>query len=112
MRVEDDRVAGGHDVHDVAAERWDRVGRGRDRADDAEGCIFFQRDAVIAAQAIGVQPFHARDQFDDFQLLDLMIEPANPGFLQLQPAPLDGISVSHRFDDFHRLPPRRHAFLL
>ena len=95
MRVEDHRVAGGDDVDDVAAQRRDGMRGRRDRADDAEGRVLLQRDAVVAAAAVGMQPLDAGHELDDLQLLDLVIEPADLRLLQLDAAPLGGVRLRH-----------------
>ncbi len=62
--------------------------RGRGHcADNAEGRVFFERDAVIAAVAVGVKPIDAGNEIDDLQFFDLMIEPADLRLIQFQFAP-------------------------
>jgi hypothetical protein len=112
MRVENHGVAGRHHVDDVAAERGNGMGRGRDRADDAKRRVFLQRDAVIAAAAVGPEPFDAGNVLDDLQLFDFVIEPADFRFLQFNAAPFGGIGLGQCLDNVDDLLPRGHAALL
>src|ERR1700680_2615432 len=64
----------------------------RDDADDAERCVFCQRDAVVAAECLGAQELDARGPFgDDSHLIDLVIQPADAGFFELLPTQLLGL---------------------
>jgi hypothetical protein len=84
----------------------------RDRRHNTKWGVFFQGDPMIAAQAVGPEPLHTRNQLDDLQLLDLMIQPADLRLLQLDAPPLHRIGLSHRFDDLNDLHPGGHALLL
>src|SRR5207248_11207438 len=55
---------------------------------------------VVAAAGIGMKPFHARNQFDNLQLLDFMIEASDLRLFQFNPAPFFGFGLVHPFDDF------------
>ena len=110
MRVEHHGVAGGDDVDDVAAQRGNRMRAGRDRANDAERRVFLQRDAVIAAAPVRPQPVHAGNELDDLQLLDLVVEPADLGFVEFDPAPRLGVFLGQGLDDSSIL--RRRPCLL
>ncbi len=84
----------------------------RDRADDAERSVFFQRDAVVAAAGVGAEPVHAGHQFDQAQLGDLVIEPADLRFFKFNLAPRLGVFLGHRLDDFLNLAAGGNAFFL
>ena len=112
MRVEHDGISGGADVDDVAAERGNRVRAGRDRTDDTKGRIFFERDTVIAAARVGAEPVHTGHQLNQAQLGDLVIEAADLGFFKFNFAPLLGILLGHRLDDFLNLAAGSNAFFL
>src|SRR6266699_232137 len=88
------------------------MGRRSYGANDSKRSIFFQRNPVIAAAAIGMQPFHAGDELDNLQLLDLVVEPANLRLGQFSTAPFGGIGVAHRLDDFDNFDTRGDALLL
>ena len=93
MRIEDHRIARRDDVEMLPLSVGMEWVRGRDGAHDAKGRVFLQRDAVVAAAAIGMQPLDARHQLDDLQLLDLVVQPADLRFFQFDPAPLGGIGL-------------------
>ena len=112
MRVEHDGISRRADVHDVAAQCRNRMRARRDRAHDAEGRVFLQRDAVIAAAGVGPEPFHAGDELDNLQLLDLVIEPANLRLVEFEFAPHFRVGLRHRLDDLDDLHARRDAGLL
>src|SRR5262249_24483410 len=57
----------------------------------AEWRVFGKRQAMIATQAVGLEKFDAGNKFDDFQLFNLVIEPADLGFFKLQPAEFFGL---------------------
>jgi hypothetical protein len=92
VRVEDDGVAGGDDVDDVAAERGDGMRDRQNGADDAERRVLLQGDAVVAAHAVRLDPLDAGHELHDLQLLDLVLEAADLGLLELELAPLGGLS--------------------
>src|SRR2546423_15348421 len=63
-----------------------------DRADDAEGGILIQGDAIAPAEGVGAHRFHARYALGtDDELVDLMFEPTDPGLFQLLAAELLGL---------------------
>ena len=65
MGVEDDRVAGGQHVDRVARERRQAVRHRRDGADDSEGDVVGQRQAVVARVVVGsevLDPRHLRNR--------------------------------------------------
>ena len=97
MGVENDAVARGHDIHDVAAERRNRVRRRRDRRDHPERRVFLERDAVIAAAPIRTNPFDARHQFDDLQLFDLVVQPPDFRFFQFELSPFHRVRFRQFF---------------
>ena len=103
MGVEDDRVAGGDHVDDIAGEGGDRVGDGQDRADDAEGCVFLEGDAAIAAHGIRVEPLGAGDIFGDLEFGDLVIDAADFCFVHFEASPRLGIADGEAFHDFDHL---------
>src|SRR5262249_16243136 len=80
--------------------------------DDAERRVFLQRDAVIAAASVRIQPVHSGNKLDDLELFNFVIEPADLCFVQLLTSPRFGIFVRQRLDDLLDLPPRGHAFFL
>jgi hypothetical protein len=67
---------------------------------------------MVAAAAIGVEPFNPGNQFDDLQLFDLVIEPADFRFIQLNLSPLGGLGVGHAFDDLNYFDTGCDSFLL
>ena len=85
---------------------------GRDRANDAEGSVFFQRYAVIAAARVGAEPVHTGHELDQSELGDFVIEAANLGFFKFNLAPLLGILLGHRLDDFLNLAAGGDTFFL
>ncbi len=101
MGVGDERIARGDHVDRVGRQRRDAVRDRRDDADDAERGEFFQAQAVAAAGGVGLQKFDAGDEFEDLQLFDLVIEPADFGFLQLHRAPLAGVLFGDGLDQLH-----------
>ena len=58
-----------------------------------------QAKPVAAAVGGGLQKFDAGHQFENLQLLDLVIEPADLGFVQLHLAPGLGVLLGDRFDE-------------
>ncbi|OQB89538.1 MAG: hypothetical protein BWX84_02369 [Verrucomicrobia bacterium ADurb.Bin118] len=109
MRVEHDCVARRRHADDIARHRGDGMCAGRHRTDDAERREFLQRDAVVAAQAVRIQELDARNVALTFELINLVIQPANFRFLQLQPAPLLRFRPTSLFDQFDHLLAARHA---
>ena len=81
-------------------------------AHDAERRVFLQRDAVIAAAGVGSQPFHARHELDDLELLDLVIEPADLRLVEFEFAPRLGVCLGQRLDDLFDLAARGDALFL
>ena len=58
-------------------------------ADDAEGSVLLQSDAVLATESIGLEELHARGFFAGHdELVHLVFEPAYFGFLELLQAEL------------------------
>ena len=112
MRVEHYRVARSADVYDVAGQGGNGMRAGRDRANHAEGRVFLQCDAVIAAAGVGPEPFNAGDELDDLQLGDLVVQPANLCLVELQFAPSLRVGGGHRLDDVDDLHARGDARLL
>ncbi len=112
VRIENHCVAGRSDIHHIAAQRGDGMSARGDGADDAEGCVFLEGDTVVPAVAVGPEPIHAGNKFDDLELLDLMVEPADFRFLKFESAPLGRVRVGEGLDDFFNLPARGDAFLL
>ena len=110
MRIEDNGISRRANVHDVAAQRGNGMGAGRDRANDAERRVFFERDAVVATARVRPQPVHAGHQLDDLQLRDLVIEPTNLGLIKFNLAPGFGIFLGERLDDLFNLAAARDAF--
>jgi hypothetical protein len=108
--IEDDGVAGRHDVDDVAGEGGDRVGDRQDGRDDAVGRVLFEGDAVIAAARVGVQPFDAGHEFHDLELFDLVGEAADLRLVELEFAPRLGVAGDERLDDLHDLGATLDAF--
>jgi len=66
MGVEHQPRSGRDNVNDVAAQGRDGMGGRCHRSHNPEGREFFHGDPMVAAQAVGVQPFHTRDQLDYF----------------------------------------------
>ena len=84
----------------------------RDCANDTERRVFFQRNAVVAAARVGAEPVHPWHQFDQTQLGDLVVETADLGFFKFNLAPLLGVLLSHRLDDFLNLAAGGDTFFL
>ena len=59
MRVENGRVARGNHADGVAGQRGQRVGHRRHGADDAEGGVLDDGQAVIAAEDLAAQELDA-----------------------------------------------------
>src|SRR2546422_6929578 len=66
---------------------------------------------MIPTVAIRAKPFDTRNQFQDLEFLDLMIEPADFGFFELDATPLSGVGNGHRLDDLNDFGPGDDAFL-
>ena len=73
------------------------------------GGEFLDAKSVASAGGQRAQIFHAGDQFQDLQLFDLVIQPADFGFLQFHRPPLAGVLLGDGFDQlddsiavFHR----------
>ena len=112
MRVEDDGVSRRDDIDDVAADCGNRVcGRG-DGTYDAEGRVFFEHDAVIAAHGIRSKPFDAGHQFNNLQLFDLVIQSTDLRLFKLDATPFARVRVGHGFDDVDDLAASFDALLL
>ncbi len=80
-------------------------------ADDPEGGVLFQRNAVVAAAAIRMQPFNAGNQLNNLELLDLVVQPPDLGLFQFDPAPLSGIGFRQRLYDLNHLGAGGDALL-
>src|SRR5689334_1950014 len=87
------------------------MGRWRDCGDDTKRRVFLKSDAVVAAVAIGAQPFDAGDQLKNFKFRYLVIEPADFGFLEFNSSPFGGIAFGKSFYDLNHLGARRDTFL-
>src|SRR5207249_988823 len=109
--VENNPIPSGDHVDDIPAKGRNRMGRGRDGGYDAKRRVLLQGNSVVAAAAIRAEPFHTGDELDDFELLDLVIEPANLRFLQFDSPPLDSVGVSHRLYDFYDVRAGGDTFL-
>ena len=66
---------------------------------------------MISAAAIWMQPFYSWHQFDDFQLFDFVVKPANFCLFQFHFSPFDRIGLRHGLDDLYDFRSRGHAFL-
>src|SRR5579862_774233 len=81
----------------------------RDGRDDAEWRVFLQRDAMITAATVRIEPLDTRDELDDFELLDFVVEAADFGFVQLDLAPRLGVGFGHGLDDLNDLGASGYA---
>src|SRR5262245_57919105 len=100
MRIKNNSISGGHYVDNVAAERWDGMRGWRDRRHHSERSVFFERDAMIAAAPVRVQPFDPRHQLENLQLLNLVIQPPDLRLLQFNSAPFGRISFRQSLNNF------------
>ena len=92
VRVDDHRVAAGDHAHGVAGDRGQRVRDRRDGADDAERGVLDDAQPVVAAEALLREELDAgRALAEDAELLDLVGQPADLGFLHLHRAELDAL---------------------
>src|SRR5262249_45886675 len=82
-RIADERVAGRQHVDDVARQSRQRVRHRGDYADDAEGGVLLQRDAVLTAEGVGAQELDAGDAIGDhLELFDLRRQAADLRLLE------------------------------
>ena len=65
------------------------------------GAASSRQTAVGAAVAIGLEKLDAGDEFEDLQLFDLVIEPADLGLVQFHLAPGLGVVLCCFFDQLH-----------
>src|SRR5439155_14904347 len=112
MRIEDNASPGGDNINDIPAQRRDRMRRWRDCADHPEGRVLFECNPVIAAAAIRMQPLDSGHQLNNFQLFNLMVEPANLRFFEFQASPLRGVGVANRLDEVDDFGASGDALLL
>ncbi len=101
MGVGDERISRGDHVDGVGRQRGNAVRHRRNHADDTEGGEFFQAQAVGSAGSVGLQIFDAGHEFEDLELFDLVIEPADFRLGQLHRAPLAGVLFGDRLDQLH-----------
>ena len=112
MRVEHHGIACRDDVHDVAAQRGNRMRAGRDRADDTERRVFLERDAVIATASVRAQPIHPRHELDQTEFGYLVVEATNLRLFKFNSTPSFRVLFGHRLDDLLDLATGRHASAL
>jgi len=114
MRIKHDGVAGGADVTDVAASTWNRMRAGRESAPTTPNGVYSsQRDAVVRRlRASGRSQSTPGTSFNQSQLGDLVIEPADLGLFKFDLAPRLGIFLCERLDDFLNLAAGGNAFFL
>ena len=86
------------------------MGAGRHRADDAEGGVFLKGDTVVAAACAGPEPFHARHQAQEAELLNFVLQTADFGLLKFHASPLHRPGVGEHLDDVHHPFARRDPF--
>src|SRR5690349_507766 len=88
------------------------MGAGGDRTNNTEGRVFLERDAMVAATRVRAEPLDAGHEFEDSQLLDLVVKAANFSFFKFDAPPSLGVGVSHRFDDFDNFHASSDTLLL
>src|SRR5690349_12340841 len=92
MRIDDQRVAAGDHADGIAGDRGERMGDGSDDADDAEWGVLDHRQAMIAAVDLAPHELDAGSFFaEGLELLDLVLQPADLGFVHLHRAELDAV---------------------
>ena len=75
------------------------MGDGQDGTDDAEGSVFLEGDAAVAAHGVGLEPLGSWDVLGDEKLADFMVETADFGLFHFKLAPRLGIGDGQAFDD-------------
>ena len=103
MRVEHDRIACRQHADDVAGQRGERMRHRSNGSDDAERSIFGDRQTVVTAHRVASERFDTGNQLDDLQLFNLMIQPADLGFFQFQPAEFFGLFGTNSIDTLNGL---------
>ena len=101
VRVADERVARGDHVDGVGRDGRNRMGDGRDHADHSEGRELLEAEAMRSARRVRLEPLDSGNPMQHPELLDLVLEPADPGLLELERPPWDRVLRRHRFDACH-----------
>ena len=73
------------------------MGDGRNHADHSEGRELLEAEAMRSARRVRLDPFDSGNPMQHPELLDLVLEPADPGLLELERPPLDRVLRRHRF---------------
>ena len=63
-------------------------------------------------KAVGTEPIDARDQLDNLELFDFMVEAPDSGLVEFKSAPLCGVSLGQGLDDGFDLSARGDTLLL
>ena len=112
--IEDHRVAGGEHADTVADDGLGGVRGRRDGADDAEGCVLFEHEAVVAGLRPRLEDLGARRLVDDQAILDdLLIVAAEAGLFEGHARDVFDLAVgalTHRRDD-RETPLQPHSLI-
>ena len=113
VRIADQAVAGGDHVDGVVGQGGQRVRDRRDHADHPPRPALVQRDAVVAAEAVGRQARRPRGQArDELELLPLVRQVTDARLLVLHPSQGLGLLGDDRANGLagllalHQRPPR------
>src|SRR3954453_4812699 len=109
MCVENHRVASRDNVYNVTAQGRNGMSAGSNCAYYTKWREFLERNSMVTAASQGSQPIHAWHELNNLQLLDLVIQPANLRFLELNAAPFFRILVGKSLNDLLNLSSCTHA---
>ena len=82
------------------------MSHGSNRTDDAERRVLGDAQPVIATHGIGSHELNTGDELDDFELLDLVIEPPDLGLLEFECAEFLSLLITDLADALDGLRPR------
>src|SRR5688500_18800094 len=79
--------------------------------DNTERRVFLESNSMIPAAPVRAEPINARNEFNDLQLLDLVVKAADFRFVEFETPPAFGILVGHRLDDLFDFATSGNTFL-
>ena len=94
MRVHNERVSARDHVDHVARQRRQRMRHRSDRTDDPERRVLGDAQPVIATHRVSPHELNTRDELDDLELLDLVIEPSDLRLLEFERAEFLSLRVA------------------
>src|SRR5262249_45628830 len=100
---DNERVSAGDHADHIAGQRRQRMGDRRDRTDDSERSVFSEGQAMVPREALGLEELDPRNELDDLEFLDLVIEPADFRFFEFRTAEFFSLLFSNLADTFDRL---------